>query len=409
MAPGGLSELQLSLIGAGLVAVAGVWGYNAWQEYRQRKLAQRIFGNDRTADVLMQGETDVAAPDAAAEPSDLGAPERIEPRFAVAEDEDLDYLDAVETRASELPVERPAQQSAEPLAGQTAGQTTEQPVEQLLEPPAELADDFVDCIARLEAPELIAAPLLWAAQRQLLRTFEARLCWSGLDEHSGQWRKLHAQDAASYRHLCAALQIADRNGPVNAADLARFFDALRQLAENFQARIALPEAAEVLAHAQAVDAFCAGVDWRIGVNVVNRHDQPFGAARLIDLATETSLWLKDDGMFHAEDATGLTVFTLADLGGQPLAADGLGALTLDGVTLGIDVPRVAQGSLAFDRLLGVARRLMETFDGILVDDQRKPLSDEMLAAIRAKIEEFQQKMAARQIPAGGRRALRLYS
>lgn len=409
MAMGGLSELQLSLIGAGLVAVAGVWGYNAWQEYRQRKLAQRIFGNDRSADVLMQGETAEADPDAAGETSDQGTPERIEPRFAAAEDEDIDYPEAVETRASEPPVEhaaeRPAQQSAEPLAGQT----TEQPVEQLLEPPAELADDLVDCIARLEAPELIAAPLLWAAQRQLLRTFDARLRWSGLDENTGQWRKLHAQDAQSYRHLCAALQIADRNGPVNAADLARFFDALRQLAENFQARIALPVATEVLAHAQAIDEFCAGVDWRIGVNVVNRHDQPFGAARLIDLATETSLWLKDDGMFHAENENGLTVFTLGALGGQPLAADGLGALTLDGVTLSIDVPRVADGTQAFDRLLGVAWRLMEVFDGVLVDDQRTPLSDEMLATIGAKIEEFQQKMAANHIPAGGRRALRLYS
>lgn len=379
MALGGLSELQLSLIGASLVAVAGVWGYNAWQEHKQRKLAQRIFRGDQTTDVLMKGDAAATVAETGESAADR-EPERIEPGFAAADESEE--------------------------AAQTPDSTdSEQPTE----PPAELADDFIDCIVRLEAAELIAAPLFWAAQRQLLGTLEGRLCWSGLDENGGQWRKLHAHDATSYRRLCAALQIADRSGPINGTELARFFDALRQLAENFRAEIELPAAADVLAHAQALDEFCAGVDWRIGVNVVNRQDQPFGAARLIDLATETSLWLKDDGMFHAEDASGLTVFTLSDLGGQPLVADGLGALTLDGVTFSIDVPRVAGGTQAFDRLLGVARRLMEAFDGILVDDQRTPLSDQMLATIRVKIEEFQQKMAANHIPAGGRRALRLYS
>ncbi len=388
MALGSLSELQLSLIGASLVAVAGVWGYNAWQAYQQRKLARQVFRDDRTTDVPMQDQVAASMVEAGESEAER-KPERIEPRFGSADE----IVPAAQTSDSEAPVEQPAETLVETLA----------------EPPAELADDFVDCIARLEAAELVAAPLLWAAQRQLLGTLEGRLCWSGWDENSGQWRKLHMHDAASYRRLCAALQIADRSGPINAVDLARFFDAVRQLAENCRAEIELPAAADVLAHAQALDEFCAGVDWRIAVNVVNRQDQPFGAARLIDLATETSLWLKDDGMFHAEDATGLTVFTLADLGGQPLAADGLGALTLDGVTFSIDVPRVAGGTQAFDRLLGVARRLMAEFDGILVDDQRTPLSAEMLATIRAKIEEFQQKMAANHIPAGGRRALRLYS
>jgi len=38
-----ISELQIALIGAGTVAVAIVWGYNAWQERRHRKTADRIF------------------------------------------------------------------------------------------------------------------------------------------------------------------------------------------------------------------------------------------------------------------------------------------------------------------------------------------------------------------------------
>ena len=361
-----LSELQLSLIGAGLTAVAGVWGYNSWQGYRQRKLAERIISADHD-DVLMQGDT----PDVASESAGF-PPERIEPVLGGSAANDI----AAESGDSE--------------------------------PPVELADDFIECVVRIEATEMVAAPLFWAAQRQIFGVIEGRLRWSGLDEDRGEWRQLGAHDSTSYRHLRAALQIADRNGPIGEAELARYYDGVKQIAENFQATPEIPAASVVLAHARALDEFCASVDWRIGINVVNLDGQPIAAARLIDLATETSLWLKDDGMFHAEDADGQTVFTLSDLGGKPFA-DGLGALTLDGVTLSVDVPRVTDGSLAFDRLLEVAKRLMASFDGRLVDDQRAPLSEEMLTMIRAKIDEFQEKMSTHQIPAGGRRARRLYS
>lgn len=363
-----LNELQLSLIGAGLMAVVGVWGYNAWQAYRQRQTAEKLFSTEQD-DVLMQG--DAVGTESAAEGLEAVG-ERIEPVFAVSEEIDS---------------------AAEPGDSQ---------------PPVELADDFIDCVVRLEAAEMVAAPLLWAAQRQMFGAPDEALTWSGLDENGGQWRKLGAQDAASYRHLRAALKIADRNGPISDAELARFYDGVRQLAENFQATAEFPAASVVLAQARALDEFCASVDWRISMNVVNLAGRTIAAARLIDLATETSLWLKDDGVFHCENAAGQTLFTLSDLGGRRFA-DGLRSLALNGLTLSIDVPRVADGGQAFDRLLEVARRLMAAFDGSLVDDQHAPLSDEMLAAIRAKIGEFQEKMSAQQIPAGGRRALRLYS
>jgi len=363
-----LSELQLSLIGAGLTAVVGVWSYNSWQGYRQRKLAESL-GNTEPVDLLMRGES--GADETAADAFNP-APQRIEPAFAASDD---------------------------------IGPTSE-PGDS--EPPVDFADDFIDCIVRLEAAEMVAAPLFWAAQRQLLGGLEERLRWSGLDENSGQWRHIRAHDATSYRHLRAALQIADRNGPIDEVELASFYAGVRRLAEDFQVVAEFPAPSVVLAHARALDEFCASVDWLISLNVVNLAGQPIAAVRLIDLATETSLWLKDDGVFHAEDTSGQTLFTLSDLGGKPFA-DGLGSLSLNGVTLSVDVPRVVDGSHAFDRLLEVARQLKVAFEGTLVDDQRTPLSDEMLVTIRAKIGEFQERLSAREIPAGGRRALRLYS
>lgn len=366
-----LSELQISLIGAGLGAVAGVWGYNTWQAYRQRRDGERILSVPQE-DILMQEEASAKLP---ATQSDDAAQARIEPVLT----------ESAETQIAIEPDDS--------------------------EPPAELADDFVDCIVRLEAAEMIAAPLLWAAQRKALGTLGAlgdRVRWSGLDENGGEWRQLGAHDGTSYRHLRVAMQIADRNGPIGEAELSGFYNAIRQLADDFQAAAEFPAISVVLAHARSLDEFCASVDWRIGMNVVNLDGRTISAAKLIDLATEASLWLKDDGMFHAEDAAGQTIFTLSDLGGKPFAA-GLGTLTLNGVALSIDVPLVSDGREAFDRLLETAQRLMGLFDGTLVDDRRTPLTAEMLATIRTKIGEFQDQMSERQLPAGGRRALRLYS
>jgi FtsZ-interacting cell division protein ZipA len=73
------------------------------------------------------------------------------------------------------------------------------------------------------------------------------------------------------------------------------------------------------------------------------------------------------------------------------------------------VPRVTDGVLAFDRMLATARQLATALGGVLVDAQRAPLADAMIAAIRAKTVELQQRMRDGGIVPGSTRALRLFS
>src|SRR5689334_16128251 len=53
------SDLQISLVGVGAVAVAGVWAYNKWQERQHRQAAERVFRGSQ-ADVLFDGEVPLA-------------------------------------------------------------------------------------------------------------------------------------------------------------------------------------------------------------------------------------------------------------------------------------------------------------------------------------------------------------
>lgn len=409
-----LNELQLSLLGAGLLAVVVVWGYNLWQERKHRKLAQQIFRGEQS-DVLMGGIS-------------AGAPAAETPQTVARRAEGAAFADFVESAARLQkpgsaaeriePVMAPLEEDvADPpdtaaFASSSAAEFSEHVSLSDGAPPApadDQADDQIDCIARLHATELVSAPLFWVAQRQMFGALTDRLRWYGFDENDGQWRPLDAQVAASFRYLLAALQVADRRGPIDADDLALFANGVRQLAGQFGAEAALPAVADVLAYAQALDEFCAAVDWRLAINLVHRNGLTLPLAGVRQLAEAAGLNFSDDNVFVAEDGAGQTLFTLTKLGGSPFAAAELQSLTANGVTMTIDVPRVANGSAAFDRMLNLARHLMAALDAALVDDQRAEISDEMLAAIRAKIEEFQQKMAARDIPAGGRRALRLYA
>ena len=79
-----MTELQMGLIGLGAAAVVGVLGYNKWQEYRHRKLAEAMLKPGRD-DVLLgaagaasgvRGERDKGAV------APVAAPERREPVLA---------------------------------------------------------------------------------------------------------------------------------------------------------------------------------------------------------------------------------------------------------------------------------------------------------------------------------------
>jgi hypothetical protein len=361
------SELQLSLIAFGAAAVAVVWIYNKWQEFRLRRRAERAFRGEH-ADALLGGTAPAASAAEEAHEHERG---RIEPVFA-EQDSNEDYPSEPPFNA-EIPTELPQ----------------------------ELADPAVDCLLSLTLSDPLAAPSFWAAQAPLLGAFEGRLRWLGEDR--GTWRQLSAHDAASYRRFVAALPLADRSGPLGELELSRLFAAINQLADDIRALSVLPDAADILAQAHELDVFCASVDWRIALNVVSRIDAAMDGRRLAAQLEAAGFLRQDDGLYHAEDSAGQTQFTVGSLGGLPLADEDAG------VTLTIDVPLVSDGVAALDRLLAFARQLMAAEDASLVDDQRAPLGESALAAIRAKIGEFQQKMAAQGIPAGGRRAMRLYS
>ena len=381
-----MSDLQLALIAAGAAAVAGVWGYNKWQERQHRQLAEKIFKGGQP-DVLLGGES-------AGTETSLG-----DTPFHTLEAEDP----AIGGFAA--PATATAVSAA---AGETADTAHDASAASLPPLPGEYADDIADCLVRMDFTEAVPAPALWAMQARWAGHVGKPLSWLGFDGGVGAWRRLSAHDAGRYGVMCAALQLADRQGAVTDAGLSVFFDGVRDIVGQCAGVAELPDQEEALVSARALDEFCASVDLQLGVNLVTT-GEPFAGTKLRGVTEAAGLCLLEDGSFHALDDARMTRFTLSNIGAELFVADAMKSLATQGVTLSLDVPRVADGPAVFDAMMAVARQLTGALGGTLVDAHGSPLTPEMIASIRAKVGELQQSMAHHQIVAGSVRALRLFS
>ena len=368
-----ISELQVALIGAGAVGVAFVWGYNVWQDRRHRKTADKIFKSGQGDALLGSEDREQKAEDR----------EWREPHLA-DEAGDLD--------ASESTIE----QEPEP-----------QPVKPLL--PVECADAVADCVLHLVAADPVPAPAVWAIQNTWAGDLSKPLHWLVKNDADGAWQPVDTHDIGRYREWAVALQLVDRRGPVSDGELARFFDGVQQLAQQTAAALELPARGETLLRAGKLDEFCATVDIQFVLHVVEASGGVFAGTKLRGVVEAAGLALAADGVFRARDDAGGELFTVANLGAERLDADTLRSLATNGLTLSLDVPRVTDGVLAFDRMLATARQLTASLGGVLVDAQRALLSDAMIDAIRARTAELQQRMRDGGIVPGSIRALRLFS
>jgi hypothetical protein len=370
-----MSELQIALIGFGVLLVAGVWGYNLWQEKQHRRRAEAM---------LPSGKPDVLLADRAEPP-----PERVE--------------------RAEPGIAEPAAVPPEPTFGKTRDGVETEPVA-VVPPPAEWADGRADCLLRVEFVDAVPVAGLWAAHAEWSGRLDKPVQWLGLDAKSGRWRALLPQDAGNVSQFAAALQLVDRAGAIGEATLTEFLGGMHLLAQRFAGLVELPEPAAVLARAHELDAFCAGVDLQLALHVVPRQgslNEMLGA-KLKPVLEACGLRAEGE-RYVAVDAAGAETYSLACRAKNEFSPSRLDAAALTDLVFSLDVPRVAAGAAGFDRMLACARQCAEALGGQLVDAHGKPLAEATLEAIRARIDALQAQMAAMAIPAGGVRALRLFA
>jgi FtsZ-interacting cell division protein ZipA len=391
-----MSDLQLSLLSIGVVVILAVVAYNWWQERTYRKLAQQRFRAEHD-DVLLRdsvmprGQAPDEAP--AKEPA---MTERIEPVVSVPTEDRLPDTEALPEALAEAPPE---------------AETVNPPVAPRYESGAEFPsalDAMVDCIVRLELAEAMPAQAVRAALASEAE-FDKPVQWFGRTV-AGEWQDIeNARDSAQFSVVVGGLQFADRAGPVSQEDLENFRDLAQEAAGQLMAVAQIPEKQSAFEAAQKLDEFCADVDVLVGVNVVATDVDTFPGTKIRALAEASGLKLMPDGTFQYLDERGVSLYSLANHESAPFTADSIKQFSTHGVTLLFDVPKVANGPRVFDQMILFSRQLADSLKGRMVDDNLRPLSDDGVAKIKQQLVTIYKKMDAHGIPAGGPRALRLFS
>lgn len=356
-----MSDLQISLLIIGAAVVGAVYLFNWVQERKFRRTLGEAFESERE-DVLLKTDAQTGG--------------RVEPQL-----------------------QREPETAAMPAASREAPREAG---------PAPAIDAALDYVAAVEAD----TPVPESAIEELLSRAAAigKPCRAmGLNPESGQWEDLARGTGGRCTGLRVALQLVNRAGPVNAAQLAMFCDAVRHCAARSSAVASCPDAQTALATARDLDAFCAEVDIAIGINIVAAEGETFPGGRLRVLAEAAGFKLEPDGVFRLRDERRRTLFTLDNHEPAPFIPEQIANLSTGGVTLLLDVPLVEDGVEVFDRMLEVGTGLAASLGGSLVDDNRAALNAAGIAGIRQQLAGIHATMEARGIRAGGANASRLFS
>jgi FtsZ-interacting cell division protein ZipA len=463
-----MTTLQIVLAIVGVVLIAVIVIYNLLQERRFRKEAEKMFSHKRedvmlgesvstessnrqvetgirlsdesasTGEVKLDvDETDAPLPsmDAMRWPQSGSILSSLEPIEASLPEQPVEFRPTLKPAIGEAaaeprpvpkpePIAEPAQQPVQkpvavppprPVAQQPvparAPVTTFGDVSNLATTPQDAAqatlsglDATTEYIARLKfvAPTMANFGPLLATLRRIgkpVRAFGRRT--------DGSWEVLSSHPRSTVDQVEFGLQLADRSGALSQDHLDAFSRALYEFAAEEGGAVTCPDKQEALVLARDLDLFCMDVDVLIGLNVISADSRPFTSEAMHGLAMDAGLVLETDGSFHARDAFGHTLFTLANQGEDPFPRDGRG-LTTHGVTLLFDVPRVADGLAVFDRMTHLGFDLAARLEGRMVDDNGRVVSEESLNRDRARLLAFYQRMEVRGIPAGGERSMRLF-
>ncbi len=382
-----MSDLQVSLIIIGVVVIAGVVVFNKVQQARYHR---------RVRDAFRHEHDDVLLNDA---PEPVSRNERIEPQFG---DETLS-VPVIDKE--DFPANSPTHLSDQHTAGDPVQHETG------VQKKSVSFDCTINYIVDIRPNSSIPHDRLMDLLQQKF-DFGKPVRWFGLQSDGQTWEEITLDTANaknSYVQLKGCLQLADRSGPVSEINLSRFRDMVEDFAAQILAEVECPDISEAHAQAIALDRFCADVDVIMGINIISKDGGAFVGTKIRALAEASGFRLESEGVFRYRDSeTNAVMFSLGNFESTPFLPSNMRTLTTHGITFLLDVPRVANGEKVFDQMAHIARLFSSTLNGILVDDNRVPLSDNGVKKSKQQLADIQATMAAHNITAGSEAALKLF-
>ena len=355
-----MNELQLSLLGLGLLAILLVLVYNRWLERRHRQ--------QHAPEPVPEPEVRTA-PETGAQPTGEG---RQEPQWDPA-------APLPQTHADE-----PQLAGADTLA---VAADMPPPLPALTE-----VEAWVDAIATLRFYEPRSAGSIRGTIEQMGATrFERIEFYTGDAWHLAD--KLPADALVS--NIRCRLQLATRRGPVAPDALHEWMRVVESLAQVLSAGLSVEAETKLLERAGNLDAFCARVDALINLNLRVRDAAALAPQLPSRLAV---LGLTGDYPVLAR------INAAGDIDFQVVADEALGQ-----VSLTLDFPHVVRPDLVVGEMLALAQSLGVALDAEIVDDGGRLLGEAGMALLSNQVVRLAAMLQAQGIEPGSALARRLFS
>jgi len=407
-----MNPLQISLIAVAILVVAAIVLYNWFQERKYRKQSREMFASQQ--DILVDAQHGVESDTARIEPyleepamhaqhSAPGTPQMHEPPGSAASVSAT--ASPVNYQANVGMLREPPSASSRPVSATAAAPLDAAP--RVRELPASPTDAEIDFEIRLHTADPIPGSAM-AEQIERSRHSGKHVYWLGYSPLAGGWEEIAGWREDAYSEIVIALQLADRNGAASEDQLVQLCTQARLLASRFNGVAECPDIPSALRRANELDLFCVDVDVLIGLNVVSRDNAVFSGAEISALAQRAGMVLGVDGVYQCRNAANEVIYSLCNHESAPFTANATTPFSTHGVTLLFDLPRVANGLAAFDRMTELAHQISGQLGGQLVDDNIRPLTQAGIDKIRTQLDQIYKRMQARGIPGGSERALRLF-
>jgi hypothetical protein len=410
-----MTSLQLGLIIGGVVLVVGVLIYNWVQERRIRRKIAAAFTKSHGG--VPAGTLNEARVEPTLAPADDEVDSRVAPRAAagpvaenapaaMADDLDDDFVPPVNF-SPQTPANMPSAPSRSPSPAAhepspiAAGALRSPTSDRFAQP-----DHDIECVITLQPARPVNAGALAAA---LHARVGKPLRWFGRAGPDAAWQLLKSDTAGEWREFAACLLLADRTGAATRPLIDRFIRLVTDQASALPAAFVAPDPSAEVARAEALDRMCADLDVQIGLTVLKTGPATIPGTRLRGVAEAAGFRLADNGRFEwiAEDS-GAVLYALQNYRTEPFTVDSLRLASTPGAVFLLDVPRVADPVRIFDQMKLAAKRMTQTLDAALVDDNRRPLDDAALTAIRQQVQATAAALKAIRVDPGSPRALALF-
>jgi len=235
------------------------------------------------------------------------------------------------------------------------------------------------------------------------------LRWFGRRGSGLPWQLLKSNTTGEFSEIAACLLLANRAGAATVPLLDAFVRAVTDVAAALPAALLAPDVAAEAARAEALDRICADLDVQIGITVLKTDGAMIPGTRLRGIAEAAGFRLADGGRFDwVQEETGAVLYALQNYRSEPFTADTLRVTSTPGAVFLLDAPRVVEPVRVYDQMKLAAKRMAQTLDATLVDDNRRALDDAALNAIREQVRNTASALREVHIEPGSPRALALF-